>query len=36
MRDALAFYRATAREGAPMLFAFPAVLIGALLLEIVR
>ena len=36
MRDALAFYAATAREGSPVLLAFAAVLLAALILEVMK
>lgn len=35
-RDLLAFIRATWREGLPVLLAFPAVLIAALILEVMK
>ena len=36
MRDALRFYASTAREGSPVLLAFAAVWIGALILEVMK
>jgi hypothetical protein len=36
MTDLLAFYRATWREGAPVLLVFPAVWIAAAVLEVMK